>query len=36
VSIAIAALGAAVTLIPLLRRYLPARVATAAAGEHRD
>jgi EmrB/QacA subfamily drug resistance transporter len=36
VSIAIAALGAGVTLIPLLRRYLPARVATAAAGDHRD
>jgi EmrB/QacA subfamily drug resistance transporter len=36
VSIAIAALGAGVTLIPLLRRYLPARIATAAAGEHRD
>jgi MFS family permease len=36
VSIAIAALGAAVTLIPLLRRRLPARIATATAGEHRD
>jgi EmrB/QacA subfamily drug resistance transporter len=36
VSIAIAALGAGVTLIPLLRRYLPERLATATAGEHRD
>jgi hypothetical protein len=36
VSIAIAALGAGVTLIPLLRRVLPAWVPTAAAGEHRD
>jgi EmrB/QacA subfamily drug resistance transporter len=36
VSIAIAALGAALTLIPLLRRRLPVRIATATAGEHRD
>jgi EmrB/QacA subfamily drug resistance transporter len=36
VSIVIAALGAAVTLIPLLRRRVPARVATATAGERRD
>jgi hypothetical protein len=36
VSIAIAALGAAVTLIPLLGRRVPARVAAATAGEHRD
>jgi predicted MFS family arabinose efflux permease len=36
VSIAIATLGAAVTLIPLLRRRLPVRIATATAGEHRD
>jgi len=36
VSIVIAALGAAVTLIPQLRRRLPARVATATAGERRD
>ncbi len=33
VSVAIAALGAAVTLIPLLKRYVPARVAVATGGD---
>jgi EmrB/QacA subfamily drug resistance transporter len=36
VSIAIAALGAAVTLIPLLGRYVPARVAVATGGDKGD
>jgi predicted MFS family arabinose efflux permease len=36
VSIAIAALGAAVTLIPLLGRYVPARVAVATGGDEGD
>ena len=36
VSIAIAALGAAVTILPLVRRRLPALIATATAGEQRD
>ncbi|HEY6771327.1 MAG TPA: MFS transporter [Solirubrobacterales bacterium] len=36
VSIAIAALGAAVTLVPLIRRRLPVRVATAAAGDQHE
>jgi MFS family permease len=36
VSIAIAVLGASVTLIPLLGRLVPARVATAGASDHGD
>jgi EmrB/QacA subfamily drug resistance transporter len=36
VSVAIAALGAAVTLIPLLGRYMPARVAVATGGDEGD
>jgi EmrB/QacA subfamily drug resistance transporter len=36
VSIAIAALGAAVILIPLLGRYVPARVAVATGGDKGD
>jgi EmrB/QacA subfamily drug resistance transporter len=36
VSVAIAALGAAVTLIPLLGRYVPARVAVATGGDEGD
>ncbi|HEX2359662.1 MAG TPA: MFS transporter, partial [Solirubrobacterales bacterium] len=36
VSIAIAALGAAVTLIPLLGRLLPARLAVATSGDQGD
>jgi EmrB/QacA subfamily drug resistance transporter len=36
VSIAIAALGAAITLIPLLGRFVPARVAVATGGDKGD
>jgi EmrB/QacA subfamily drug resistance transporter len=36
VSVAIAALGAVVTLIPLLGRYVPARVAVATGGDKGD